>query len=59
MSDKSDEKTIQPTDIPLLLFGGDPQKIVLNNLFEDSFGFERKSRSGLILESIHLNVTAF
>ena len=59
VSDKSDKKTIQPTDIPLLIFGGGPQEIGLKNAFEDSFGFEKKSRSGMILESIHLAVTAF
>ena len=58
VSDKSDKKTIHQTDIPLLIFGGGPQEIGVKNAFEYSFGFEEESRSGLILESIHLNVTA-
>ena len=55
---KSDNNTIQPTDIPLLIFGGGPQEIGLKNAFEYYFGFE-KSISGLIWESIHLTITAF
>ena len=34
-------KTIQPTDIPLLIFGGGPQDIGLKNSFGASFGYEK------------------
>ena len=40
VSDNSDRKTIQPTGIPLLIFGGGPQEIDPKNSFEDSYGFE-------------------
>ena len=59
VSDKSDKNTIQQYGIPLLIFYGDAQEIDLKNTFEHSFGFEKISRSGLILESIHLIVTEF
>ena len=59
VSDNSDNKTIHPTDITLLIFVGGPQEIGLKNAFEDSFGFEKKSISRLILESIHFTVNAF
>ena len=35
------KKTIQPTNITLLIFGGGPQEISLKNAFEESFGFEK------------------
>ena len=41
VSDKSDKKTIQPSDIPLLIFVGGPQEISLKKSFEYSFGFEK------------------
>ena len=37
--DKSNKKTIQPTNISPLIFVGGPQEIGLKNVFEDSFGF--------------------
>ena len=41
VSDKSDKKTIQQYDIPLLIFGGGPQEIDMKNESEDSFGYEK------------------
>ena len=37
----SNNKTIQPTDIPLMIFGGDPQDIGLENAFERAFSFKK------------------
>ena len=46
-SDKSDnKKTIQPTDITLLIFGGGPKQIGPKNASEDSFGFEKNQDLG-------------
>ena len=35
------KKTIQSTDIPLIIFGGDPQEIGLENAFERAFSYEK------------------
>ena len=36
-----DNQAIKPTDIPLLIFGGDPQEIGLKSAFEEAFAFEK------------------
>ena len=36
-----EKKSIQPTDIPLLIFGGGPQDIGLKSAFEEAFAFEK------------------
>ena len=36
-----DKKAIKPTDIPLLIFGGDPLEIGLKSAFEEAFVFEK------------------
>ena len=45
-------KTIQPTDIPLLIFGEDPQVIGLESAFEQAFSYEKNVK---IWEDIGLN----
>ena len=37
----NENKTIQPTDIPLLIFGEDPQVIGLESVFEKAFSYKK------------------
>ena len=43
-SGNNEKKTIQPTDIPLLIFGGGPQEIDLQDAFELSFGYDQNTK---------------
>ena len=40
-SKKSNKATIQPTDIPMLIFGGGPEDLCLDDAFEAAFGYDK------------------